>query len=108
VPGARVALLGVAYKPDTDDQRQSPAADVARGLAALGARVGFHDPHVREFAPGGIPLERWADPLEAARSADLTILLQGHRDYDVDSLARCVRLMFDTTGRARGDRVVRL
>jgi UDP-N-acetyl-D-glucosamine dehydrogenase len=106
--GAEVVLLGVTYKPDTDDHRQSPAADIARGLAALGAQVSFNDPHAKDFTLAGIPLSRWADPLQAVCSTDLAILLQGHRDYDLSELARSARLLFDTTGRAVGDRVIRL
>lgn len=105
---ASVVLLGVTYKPDTDDQRHSPAAAIARGLSALGAQVGFHDPYVRQLSVDGVALRRRPDALRAAASADLTILLQGHREYRPEALARCARLLFDTTGRVTGDRVVRL
>ncbi|WP_369387745.1 nucleotide sugar dehydrogenase [Streptomyces sp. CG1] len=56
VRGASVVLLGVTYKPDTDDHRQSPAAGIARGLTALGSRVSYHDPYVRDFTPAGTQL----------------------------------------------------
>ena len=47
--GARVGVLGVAFKPNVRDPRNSPAADVIAGLRARGAEVAFHDPHVERF-----------------------------------------------------------
>jgi len=101
VRGARVLLLGVTYKPDIADQRESPARPVARKLRQSGARLVFHDPHVREWTVDGEPVRR-ADDLEAElASADLAILLQHHSAYDADALARSARLLLDTRGRLR-------
>lgn len=108
VRGASVVLLGVTYKPDTDDHRHSPAAHIAQELSALGAQVSYHDPYTHDFALTDTPLPRRPDPLEAARCADLTILLQGHRTYDLTELAGTARLLFDTTGRVPGKHAVRL
>ncbi|HEY3688448.1 MAG TPA: nucleotide sugar dehydrogenase [Streptosporangiaceae bacterium] len=99
--GARVLLLGVTYKPDIADQRESPARPVARKLRRAGARLVFHDPYVHEWEVEGEPVRR-AENLEAElESADLTILLQHHSAYDPDSLARSARLLLDTRGRLR-------
>lgn len=106
--GARVALLGASYKPDTDDLRESPALDVARGLLDLGAAVGWHDPHVAELPFSHPRLRRYGDPFAAVARADLVVLLQAHAAYDLGALAEASALLFDTTGRAAGEGVVRL
>jgi nucleotide sugar dehydrogenase len=108
IQGAEVLLLGASYKPDVADLRESPATAVARCLTGLGATVRFHDPHVDRFPVDGTVLRRVARPYRAAARADISVLLQGHRAYDLDRLSRAARLLFDTTGRARGERVVRL
>ncbi|MFJ4411728.1 nucleotide sugar dehydrogenase [Streptomyces sp. NPDC088910] len=108
LPGARVALLGAAYKPDTDDLRESPALEVASGLLGLGARVGWHDPHAADLPLADPRLRRYDDALSAAAEADLVVLLQAHRAYDLGAITKAARLLFDTTGRLSGERVVRL
>ncbi|TPQ23693.1 nucleotide sugar dehydrogenase [Streptomyces sporangiiformans] len=108
VRGAQVLLLGVSYKPDVADLRESPAIAVAQQLAELGAQTLFHDPHVARLDVDGTPLRRADHPYEAAAHADISVLLHAHRAYDLDRLGRSARLLFDATGRARGERVVRL
>ncbi|WP_436526976.1 nucleotide sugar dehydrogenase [Actinoplanes sp. HUAS TT8] len=93
VRGADVLLLGVTYKANIADQRESPATPLARQLTALGATVKYHDPHVPTWSFPG------TDDLEGAvASADLVILVQNHREYDVDHLARLAKRFFDTRG----------
>ncbi len=96
--GSSVLLLGVTYKADIADQRESPAVDVARFLVAKGAQVSFHDPHVATWRVNGLELSRVKELEVALRSADLTILLQAHRTYDVDALAAQTAVLFDTRG----------
>ncbi|MEV6298635.1 nucleotide sugar dehydrogenase [Actinoplanes sp. NPDC051861] len=98
VRGATVLLLGITYKANIADQRESPAAPLARHLASLGATVAYHDPHVRTWDVGGVPVERTDDLEGAATSADLVILVQNHREYDPDHLARIAKRFFDTRG----------
>lgn len=100
VRGSRVLLLGVTYKPDIADQRESPAVDVARAFEHKGADVSFHDPYVSTWRHNGHALGRVEDLDVAIREADLVVLLQAHRAYDVDGLARGAQLFFDTRGRA--------
>ena len=98
VNGAKVLLLGVTYKRDIADQRESPARPLARKLLARGARLSYHDPYVPSWLIDGrsIPL---ADDLDAALAdADLVILLQAHQAYDPAQLAREARLLLDTRG----------
>ncbi|HET7802028.1 MAG TPA: nucleotide sugar dehydrogenase [Humibacillus xanthopallidus] len=98
--GARVLLLGVTYKPDIADQRESPAVHVGRRLIDLGALVEFHDPLIERWDALGLPARSVADLDAAVEHADLTILLQHHRGYDVDDLARISRRFLDTRGAA--------
>jgi UDP-N-acetyl-D-glucosamine dehydrogenase len=100
--GSTVLLLGVTYKPDIADQRESPASPLAQHLLDAGARVVFHDPYVPEWGAGGVVIER-ADDLESAVSAaDVTVLLQNHRAYDLPRLADQAVRFFDTRGAVSG------
>lgn len=106
--GARVLLLGVTYKPDIADQRESPAKPIALELADKGALVEFHDPHVRTWAVGDMTLD-CVDPLEdALKRADLVILLQKHSSYSLEAIAAGAGRIFDTRGVLTGPTVVRL
>jgi UDP-N-acetyl-D-glucosamine dehydrogenase len=93
VHGARILLLGVTYKANIADQRESPATPLARHLLALGAILTYHDPHVPVWI-----VPRTDDPDGAAAGADLVILVQAHREYDADHLARLAKRFFDTRG----------
>lgn len=106
--GSKVLLLGVTYKANIADQRESPATVIAEKFLAKGAIVQYHDPFVMEW--NAVPLaERVASPVEGVRTADLAILLQNHRTYDIQSLAGHARRFFDTRGGApEGDNVARL
>ncbi|MFJ7174935.1 nucleotide sugar dehydrogenase [Streptomyces massasporeus] len=109
VRGSRVLLLGVTYKPDISDQRESPALAVAENLLARGAELLYFDPRVEDWRVAGAPVERAEDYLAAAEAADLTILLQPHREIDLDELADRARALFDTRGKsADHPRVVKL
>jgi UDP-N-acetyl-D-glucosamine dehydrogenase len=103
--GARVLLLGVTYKPNIADQRESPALEVGERLLDLGAELEYHDPLVEEWA---VPAKRVANVERAVATADLTILLQNHDAYDLDKLETEARLMFDTRGQTRGASAVKL
>nr|WP_105968694.1 nucleotide sugar dehydrogenase [Streptomyces geranii] len=109
VRGSRVLLLGVTYKPDISDQRESPALAVAQNLRARGAELVYFDPRVADWTVDGLPVERTDDYLAEAGSADLTILLQPHRELDLGLLADRARMLFDTRGKsADHPRVVKL
>jgi UDP-N-acetyl-D-glucosamine dehydrogenase len=96
--GARVLLLGVTYKPNIADTRESPAAVLAKMLTHRGADVSYHDPHVKDWSIDEFSPVRVDDLIEATRLADICILLQNHRAYDVDALAQTSQLFFDTRG----------
>jgi nucleotide sugar dehydrogenase len=97
--GSTVLLLGVTYKADIQDQRESPAVPVARQLVAAGAHVRFHDPHVQTWhLDQDTDLERVADLDEALAKADIAVLLQKHTGYDLDRFAEAAALLLDTRG----------
>ncbi|MER5767933.1 nucleotide sugar dehydrogenase [Streptomyces sp. NPDC001985] len=96
--GARVLLLGVTYKPDLADLAGSPADEIARRLMDLGASVSYHDPWVPDWRVRERPVPRADSLYEAAAAADLTVLVQHHRTYDLQSLAVKAQLLLDTRG----------
>lgn len=96
--GARVLLLGVTYKPDLADQESSPATEIACRLTDLGAAVSYHDPYVPDWRVRDQPVPRADSLYEAAANADLTVLLQHHRTYDLQGLAVKAQLLLDTRG----------
>nr|WP_306270861.1 nucleotide sugar dehydrogenase [Ornithinimicrobium sp. HY1793] len=107
--GSTILLLGVTYKPNIADQRESPAVPLARALVAKGATVQFHDPHVASWGALGESATRVEDAQAGVTEADLTVLVQNHREYDVDALADAATRFFDTRGKATSsERVSRL
>ena len=96
--GATVLLLGVTYKADIADQRESPAVPLAKQLVARGASVAFHDPYLETWQTADAVRERVDDLDTSLVEADLTILLQGHSSYDLEQLATKARRILDTRG----------
>jgi UDP-N-acetyl-D-glucosamine dehydrogenase len=99
--GSVVLLLGVTYKPDIGDTRESPAIPLAKTLIQQGAKLRFHDPLVKQFAVSGYEVARIDDVYESLAEADIGVLLQDHRSYDVEAMAAVSRRFFDTRGVAR-------
>ncbi|BBC35993.1 Nucleotide-sugar dehydrogenase [Streptomyces graminofaciens] len=95
---ARVLLLGVTYKPDVPDQQGTPAHEIARRLLELGAHVSYHDPYIPTWHVLDRPVPRADSLYESAADADLTILLQHHRTYDLQGLSVKAQLLLDTRG----------
>jgi len=106
--GAQVLLLGVTYKANISDQRESPALEVATLLRDAGAELAFHDPHVTTWQLPNGPLDRVADLDAAVAGADAVVLLQAHRAYDPDAIAENASYLFDSRGVTRGAGVDRL
>jgi len=111
--GARVLLLGVTYKADVADQRESPAVPVARRLLEQGAVLSFHDPLIDRWDELAEDLGEAAASVRelgsAVAEADIVVLLQQHRGYDVDALAALATRFLDTRGTVTpSDRAERL
>ena len=103
--GARVLLLGVTYKRNVADQRESPVQVVGQKLLSRGAVLTYHDPYVTEWTLGGQSVPRVEDFEAEAQAVDLVILLQDHAAYNLDQLARAAKLILDTRGRLAGPNV---
>jgi UDP-N-acetyl-D-glucosamine dehydrogenase len=98
VKGARIAVIGVSYKPGVGDVRESPALKIITLLRELGAEVVYHDPHVAalaEFGLTNVPLE------DALADADLALIVTAHPQVDHDLVARRARLVVDLRGVTR-------
>lgn len=108
IRGSRIAVLGLTYKPNIADDRETPARPILRRLIEMGADVVAHDPYLDHFQLDGTPLEMAADVQTALDAADLTLLLQAHQDYDLGEVARRSTVVFDTRGVMRQPNVVRL
>ena len=96
--GSEVLLLGVTYKADIADQRESPAMPVAEALRERGAVIRFHDPMVETWNLESGNVTREADLDAAVASADVVVVLQAHESYDLEKLAGSAKVMLDTRG----------
>ena len=106
--GSRVLILGVTYKPNIADQRESPARPIATLLQRKGAVLTFHDPRINDWSIGGVLIPRAADLMSAVSQSDAVLLLQAHREYDADGLVGQSKLFFDTRGAAAHPSAIRL
>jgi UDP-N-acetyl-D-glucosamine dehydrogenase len=107
VNGSRILLLGLAYKRNTSDARESPALVVAERLLALGAEVHAADPHVGD---GHVDarVHRVELSEEELAAADAVVLLVDHDDFDFDAVAAHASYVLDTRRRLKGERVEHL
>jgi len=96
VRGSRILLLGVAYKRDVSDLRESPALDILRLLQAKGAVVSYHDPYVPYLRLDDIAMDSVTLDAETLRSADCVVVTTDHRSTDWDRVVRNSRLLVDT------------
>jgi UDP-N-acetyl-D-glucosamine dehydrogenase len=97
VRGAKVTVLGVAYKRDIDDVRESPALDVIMLLHNKGAEVRFHDPHVPSVRLDGAGTMQSSDYNEALlSSADCVVIVTDHSSYDWQHVVDHSKIVVDT------------
>ena len=109
--GARVHILGVTYKRDISDTRESPALEIMKLSLAAGAVVSYSDPFVPTLTLGGRELQSLPVVPEALRDCDLAIIVTDHSQFDYLCIATHAPLVFDTrnaTNGLRADNVVRL
>lgn len=96
--GSKVLLLGITYKANIADQRESPAIPVAEVLRERGASVMFHDPMVKSWQIDGAELTCETDLDEAIGEADVVVLLQAHESYNLERISQESNIMLDTRG----------
>ncbi|HEX3234509.1 MAG TPA: nucleotide sugar dehydrogenase [Gemmatimonadales bacterium] len=96
VRGANVLVLGVAYKPDIDDIRESPALDIIRLLEGQGARVSYADPHVPVFSEDGHEFRAVPLTPETVAAADCVMVVTNHSAVDYRMIKRNAKLVVDT------------
>lgn len=96
VRGSRILVLGVAYKPDVSDVRESPALDVIHLLQTRGAEVSYHDPFVPDLTGEGVALRAVTLSDALLEAADCVVIITHHRVYDWERIAHHSRLIVDT------------
>ena len=111
VNGAKVLILGVAYKKDISDVRESPAFDILQLLAQKGAKLSYCDPHVPVLAEHGMRMK--AEPLTAAtlKKADCVVVVTDHSDFDYRLVARESKVVVDARNALKGensDKIIKL
>ena len=109
VKGSRIHVMGVAYKRNIDDMRESPALDVILLLARRGATVSYSDPYVPHLRLDGLQLE--AQPESAAADADCVVIITDHTGFDYRALVERAPLIVDTRNALKGyisKKIVRL
>ncbi len=109
VKGSRVLLLGMAYKRDVDDPRESPGLELAALLTKKEAEVGYHDPHIPHVMDERHQLDMTSEPLteELLRSLDALVIVTDHSAYDWDWIAAHAPLVIDTRNATRNVRGAR-
>lgn len=99
INGSSVLLLGVTYKANIADQRESPASEIADLLESQGANVNYHDPFISNWLAPAVEKKCVSDLHRMLPEVDIVILLQSHEQYDVDDFASKSQIFFDTRGK---------
>jgi UDP-N-acetyl-D-glucosamine dehydrogenase len=100
VKGSRIHVMGVAYKRDIDDMRESPALDVMMLLERRGGVLTYSDPHVPKLHVEGLDIQ--ASPEEAAGEADCVVIVTDHTAFDYAALVERAALIVDTRNALKG------
>lgn len=111
INGARILVMGVAYKKDIDDMRESPALDLIHLLQNLGAEVSYYDPFVPEVNYDGLNLRSLNWKKDVAADFDLTIIATDHSQIDYQALVHSSQRVLDTRNATKGifsEKVVKL
>ena len=111
--GSNILVIGIAYKPNIDDLRESPALDIIHLLEQKGARVGYHDPFIKSFKNDEVRMESVSDLDSAVKAADCVVIVTNHSAYDYQKMLADAQLIVDTRNALglqgqKNDKVVRL
>jgi UDP-N-acetyl-D-glucosamine dehydrogenase len=96
INGSHVLILGLAYKPNVGDVRESPALDVIHLLGERGAIISCHDPYVEDFAYEGLACSRVTLTADTLQAADCVVIITNHQDYDWSFVEEHASLIVDT------------
>jgi UDP-N-acetyl-D-glucosamine dehydrogenase len=110
VKGSQILVLGITYKRDVEDIRESPALDILRILEKRGARLSYNDPYVPTLELNQATL-RSADLIPAVREADIVVIVTDHSSYPYAEIVENARLVLDTRYATRGivsDKVLKI
>ncbi len=102
VNGSKILVMGVAYKPDVGDVRESPALDLIHLLMTRGAEVSIHDPHVTSIEVNGKTLHNKAFSPALLKSMDAVIVTTGHSAFNAKEIAKHSPLLIDTRNITKG------
>jgi nucleotide sugar dehydrogenase len=105
IGGANVLIVGIAYKKDVDDWRESPAIDVMRQLQGAGAKLSYHDPHVPSFKEHDLALTSVELTKETVANADLVLITTEHSVTDYQMIADHAKLVLDTRNATKNIKV---
>src|SRR5699024_2771154 len=100
IKASNILLLGVTYKKNIADQRESPALPLGEELIRRGANLKFIDPHVAEWEVDSVTFQSEPDWNSAISEADIVVLLQAHDEFDVEAIAKNAKAFLDTSGTA--------
>lgn len=98
INGAEVLLLGVTYKKNIADQRESPALPLAHELIQRGANIKYFDPFVSEWNLEACTLQSESDLDSAIAESDIVVLLQAHDEFEIEKIAERAKSFLDTSG----------
>ena len=108
VRGSTVLVLGLTYKADIADDRETPATPILRKFLQLGANVIAHDPYIDRFSVDDIDIAMTSDPVQTAAESDVVVVLQHHSAVDLIEICNSASSVFDSRGRFTGSNVQRL
>lgn len=113
--GSKILVLGVAYKPDVSDVRESPALDVIGLLQNKGAKVEYHDPYIPHIhhETDGWHMDSVKDMMSSVKESDAVVIITNHKAYDYEAIVNSAKFVFDSRNATRkvvegSNKVVRL
>lgn len=111
VRGSRILILGVSYKTDSDDIRESPALDIMKLLDEKGGAISYHDPHVPHLSFNGKSLRSQSLRPDFLSSFDVVVIVTAHASFDPRAIVEHSSLVIDSRNLTRGiqsDKIIRL
>lgn len=110
IKGSKVLLLGVTYKANISDRRESPAVPLAQRLLSMGCALQYNDPSVHNWEVDGNPIEEVTDLAQGCADADAIIIVQAHSQYleQASAITEAGTVVLDATGKFSGTNVERI